>query len=69
LNTWNWMKQRKLREQQGNSRKTEKHNSHTTEQASLLTVALPCSFLVSPVLTCFCDSVVPFDGMKGWWSC
>jgi hypothetical protein len=28
--------------------------------------ALPRSFLVSAVLTCFCDSFVSFDGMKGW---
>jgi hypothetical protein len=32
---------------------------------SLLTVALQRSFLVSAVLTCFCDSFVPFDSTKG----
>jgi hypothetical protein len=40
---------------QRNSWKTEKLSSQATEQASLLTVALPSSFLVSVVLTCFCD--------------
>jgi uncharacterized protein YcgI (DUF1989 family) len=49
LNTWNLMEQCKLRKRQHNSRKTEKLNSQATEQASLLTVVLPCSFLVSAV--------------------
>jgi hypothetical protein len=50
---------------QHNSRKTEKFNSQVTEQASLLTVALPRSFLVSTVLTHFCDSLASLDGAKG----
>jgi hypothetical protein len=54
---------------QCNSQKTEKLNSQATEQASLLTVALLCSFQVSAVLMCFCDSFVSFDSTKGWWSC
>jgi hypothetical protein len=54
---------------QGNSRKTEKLNVQATEQASLLTVAFPRSFLVSTVLTWFCDSFPSLDGMKCWWSC
>jgi hypothetical protein len=36
-------------------RKTEKLNSQAYEQASLHTVALQHSFVVSAVLTCFCD--------------
>jgi hypothetical protein len=47
---------------QRNSLKTEKLNSQATEQASLLTVTLPPSFLVSAVLTYFCDSLVSLDG-------
>jgi hypothetical protein len=47
-----------------NLRKTEKLNFQPTEKARLLTVALPRSFLVSSVLTCFCDSFVSFDGTK-----
>jgi hypothetical protein len=50
---------------QRNSRKTERLDSQATEQASLLTVAFPRSFLVSAVLTCICDSFVCFDGTKG----
>jgi hypothetical protein len=60
FNTWNWLEKRKLRKRQRDSRKTEKPNSRATEQASLLTVALPLSFLVSTVLTC---SVICFF----WW--
>jgi hypothetical protein len=56
LNTWNCMEQRKLRKRQ--------RNSQATEQASLLTVALPRSFLVSAVLTCFCDSFASLDGTR-----
>jgi hypothetical protein len=48
------MEQRKLRKRQRNSQKTEKLNSQAIEQASLLTIALPRSFLVPPVITCFC---------------
>jgi hypothetical protein len=40
-------------------------NSQAAEQASLLTVVLACSFLMSAVLTCFCDSFVSLDGTKG----
>jgi hypothetical protein len=47
------------------SRKTEKLKSHATEHASLLTVAFQHSFLVTAVLTRFCDSFVSFDGTKG----
>jgi hypothetical protein len=50
---------------QRNSRKTEKLNSQATKQASLLTNALPRSFLVSVVLTRFCDSFVSLDSTKG----
>jgi hypothetical protein len=52
---------------QRNSRKTKKLNSQETEQASLLTVALPRSFLVSGALTCFYDSFASLlvDGMEG----
>jgi hypothetical protein len=45
---------------QRNSWKAKKLNSRATEQASLLTVALQRSFLVSPALMCFCDSFVFF---------
>jgi hypothetical protein len=61
LNTWNWMEQR-------NSRKTEKLNSQATGQASVPTVMLPNSFLVSAVPTYFCDSLASVDGTKGWRS-
>jgi hypothetical protein len=50
---------------QRNSRKTEKPNSQATEQASLLIVALSRSFLVSAVLTYFCDSLASLYGTKG----
>jgi hypothetical protein len=50
---------------QDNLRKSEKLNFRATEQASLLTVALPRTFLVSAVLTGFCDSFLSFDDMKG----
>jgi hypothetical protein len=55
------MEQRILRKRQRNLQKTEKLNSHATEQASLLTVALPHSFLVSAVLTCFSDSFAFYE--------
>jgi hypothetical protein len=51
---------------QHNSRKIEKLNFQATEQATLLAVALPRSFLVSAVQKCFCDSVVSFDSVKGF---
>jgi hypothetical protein len=44
---------------QHNSQKTEKLNSQIIGQASLLTVALPRSYLVSALLTYACDSL-PF---------
>jgi hypothetical protein len=47
---------------QRNSRKTEKFNSQTTEQASLLTFASQHSFMVSAVLMRFCDSFGSSDG-------
>jgi hypothetical protein len=50
---------------QRNSLKTEELNSQAIEQASLLTVALPRSFLVSAVRMCVCDSFVTFDSTKG----
>jgi hypothetical protein len=50
---------------QRNSRKTEKLNSQATEQANLLEVASSRSFLVSAVLTCFCDAFTSLDGRKG----
>jgi hypothetical protein len=50
-------------------RKTEKLNSQATELASRLTLALPRSFLVSAVLTCYCDSFVSLEGTKGSRSC
>jgi hypothetical protein len=53
---------------QRNLLKTKKLNSQATEQASLLTVSLECSFTMSVVLTLFCDSFASLDGMKGWWS-
>jgi hypothetical protein len=49
---------------QRNSKRTEEVNFQASEEASLLTVALPRSFLVSAILTCFCDSFVSFDGTK-----
>jgi hypothetical protein len=54
---------------QRNSRETEKLNSQATEQTSLLTVVLQRSYLVSAVLTCFCDSFASLDGAQGWRSC
>jgi hypothetical protein len=54
---------------QCNSWKTKKLNSQATEKASLITVALPRSFLVPAVLTCFCDVFASLDDMGGWWSC
>jgi hypothetical protein len=65
LNTWNWMEQQLQR----NSWKAKKLIFQATEQACLLTVTLPRSFLGSAVLTCFCDSFVCLDGSKVWWSC
>jgi hypothetical protein len=53
------------RQLQHNSWKTEKLNSQATEKASLLTVAFPTSFLVSAVLTHFCNSFVSLDDTKG----
>jgi hypothetical protein len=50
---------------QCNSLKTEKLNSQATDHARFLTVALPHSFLVSTILTCFCDSFPSLDGSKG----
>jgi hypothetical protein len=49
---------------QRNSQKTEKLNSKATEQDSFLTVTLPRSFLVSAVLTCFCDLFASLNGTK-----
>jgi hypothetical protein len=55
------MEQRILTKRQGKMQR----NSQATEQASLFTVALPLSFLMSAVLTYFCDSLASVDGMKG----
>jgi hypothetical protein len=49
---------------QHNSQKIEKLSSQASKQASLLSIAFQHSFMVSSVLTCFCDSFVSFDGMK-----
>jgi hypothetical protein len=47
LNKWNWTEQCKLGNWQHNLQKTKKPNSQATEQASLLTVVLWSSFLLS----------------------
>jgi hypothetical protein len=50
------MERRKSRRRQRNSRKNEKLDFQATEEASLVTVPLPRSLLVSAVLRCFFDS-------------
>jgi hypothetical protein len=61
LSSKNWGKATQLHCISG---KTKKLNSQAAEQASLTTVALQRSFLVSAVLTCPCDRL---RGRKSWW--
>jgi hypothetical protein len=49
---------------QRDSRKAENLNSQASEQASIVTVALPRGFLVSAVLTYFSDSLASLDDTK-----
>jgi hypothetical protein len=70
LNTWNWMEQRKLRKRQRNSAEdwgTQLPGNGAGRSIHNCVAAWFPS--VSCSLTRFSDSLVSYDGAKGWRSC